>query len=311
LDTITIARTPTTMATTQKTVLITGCSKDSLGEALAIEFQRRGFLVIATARSRSRLSKLTELGIDTRKVDLQSTESIKAFAAGVKKLDILFNNAGANLVMPLADTTPAEFRSMFEINVFSHFELTQCLLPKMIESKGIIVNHTSQSCYGVKAPAGAYASAKAALACMTDVLRVELKPFGVRVVEVVTGMAASNITKFEKTPKVPEGSIYEPIRTELERTLKSEEAGPYATKSDVWAKRVVSDLLDVKWWSPWSWTGQPPVWIWRGFMASVMYWIWRVDTTWKGSLDGLLGMPISSGVLKNRLKEQEAQKKDI
>jgi 1-acylglycerone phosphate reductase len=295
----------------KKVVLITGCSRDSLGEALALEFHCRNFLVIATARSRSRLSKLTEIGIDTREVDLQSSESIKAFAADVSRLDILFNNAGVNLVMPLADTTPAAFRSMFEINVFSHFELTQLLLSKLIESKGIIVNHTSQSCYGVKAPAGAYASAKAALACMTDVLRVELKPFGVRVVEVVTGMAASNITKFEKTPKLPEGSIYEPIRNEMERTLKSEEAGPYAMRSDVWAMRVVGDLLDVKWWSPWSWTGQPPLWIWRGFLASVMYWIWRADTAWKGSLDGLLGMPISSGILKKRLKEQEVQKKDV
>ncbi|KAJ9643212.1 uncharacterized protein PV06_05523 [Exophiala oligosperma] len=283
------------MADSRQTVLITGCSEDSVGEELAKEFHRRGFHVIATARSLSRLTRLTSLGVDTRELDLLSTESIRTLCSGVTKLDILFNNAGGNIVMPFADTTPEEFRRMFELNVFPQFELTQILLPHLIHSQGIIVNHTSQSAHALKSPATAYASAKAALATLTDCMRVELEPFDVRVVELVTGGVKSNVTKFETTYTLPEGSIYGPVREVFERHMKGEDARTLVMDGEKYAKRVVSDLLD-------GWFGTPK-WIWRGAFATTMYCVLLANTVWKGCTDGLFRAATGLGGLKRELKK--------
>ena len=216
---------------------------------------------------------------------------------GFGGLDILFNNAGGNLVMPFADTPVADFREMFELNLFGTYELTQLLLPQLIRSRGIIVNHTSQSAHVLKAPASAYAAAKAALACLSDSMRVELQPFGVRVVEVVTGMAMSNITKFEAAPVLPEGSIYEPVRARFERSLSGRDADGYQMSGDEWAKRVVADLLD-------GWFGTPK-WIWRGAFASTMYVLVWAEMCWKGCTDGMFRAMMGIGGLKKILEEQK------
>ncbi len=285
------------MATSKKTVIVTGASKDSLGEALALEFHRRNYHVIATARSQSRLSDLKDVGIDTRELDILSPESIKSFCEGITELDILFNNAGGNHVMPFADTAIKDFRHMFELNLFSLFELTQQLLPLLIRSNGIIVNHTSQSAHALKVPCTAYSAAKAALSCLTDTMRIELQPFGVRVVEVVTGMAMSNITKFEARPTLPKGSIYSPVRDKFERAMRGADADGYQMTGEEWAKRTVGDLLD-------GWYGTPK-WIWRGAFASTMYVLVWADMLWKGSLDGLFRAAIGIGGLKKLLAEEK------
>jgi 1-acylglycerone phosphate reductase len=282
----------------QKTVLITGASADSLGEALAKEFHRRNYKVIVTARSVSRLTTLTNLGMTALELDLKSSTSLHKLASQITELDVLVNNAGANLVMPLADTTPEQFRNQFEVNVFPHFELTNLLLPLLIRSKGVILNHTSQSAYGIKPPSGAYAAAKAALACLTDVQRIELQPFGIRVVELVTGMAASNITRFENPSKLPEGSIYTPVKARLEHAMSAEDAKGKEMSNEVWAKRVVADLLDG------GWFGYPKQ-IWRGTMATTMWWVYYFDVVWKGCWDGLFRLALGLNGLNKIANDQK------
>ena len=71
-------------ATNKKTVLITGCSKNSIGDALAQEFARRGHHVLATARSLSKISHLTSMGIETFELDISSSESIAGFRNNCK-----------------------------------------------------------------------------------------------------------------------------------------------------------------------------------------------------------------------------------
>jgi len=159
------------------------------------------------------------------------------------------------------------------------------------------VNHTSQSAHALKTPACAYASAKAAMSTLTDCMRLELRPFRVRVVELVTGMAMSNITKFEARPRLPEGSIYEPIREQLERSMRGVDAMGYQMDSEVYAKKVVSDLLD-------GWFG-PPAWIWRGAFASTMYVLWWADNLWKGCTDGLFRAATGFRGLQTKLAEEK------
>jgi 1-acylglycerone phosphate reductase len=82
-----------------KSVLITGCSKGGIGDALAQEFHSKGLHVFATARDLSKVKHLKALGLTTLKLDVTSAESIKNAVAEVEavtggKLDFLVNNAG-------------------------------------------------------------------------------------------------------------------------------------------------------------------------------------------------------------------------
>ena len=136
-------------ATNKKTVLITGCSKNSIGDALAQEFARRRHHVLATARSLSKVSHLKPMGIETFELDISSSESIANFSNKITHIDILFNNAGICASSMLADTPVSTFKELFDVNVFGTFELTRALIPLLIQSKGIMVKHTSQSPYAV------------------------------------------------------------------------------------------------------------------------------------------------------------------
>jgi 1-acylglycerone phosphate reductase len=87
------------MLTPQKSVLITGCSKGGIGDALCQEYHKRGLRVFATARNMAKIKHLGDMGIETVQLDVESSESIKAVAEKVTertggKLDILVNNSG-------------------------------------------------------------------------------------------------------------------------------------------------------------------------------------------------------------------------
>jgi 1-acylglycerone phosphate reductase len=85
-----------------KTVLITGCSKGGIGDALAQEFHRKGLHVFATARTVSKISHLKDMGITTFELDATSPDSIRNAVSFIEKetegrLDFLVNNAGIGM----------------------------------------------------------------------------------------------------------------------------------------------------------------------------------------------------------------------
>jgi 1-acylglycerone phosphate reductase len=235
-------------------------------------------------------------------LDISSSESIASFRDKVTHIDILINNAGITAASTLSDMPPSEFKRQFEVNVFGTFELTQALIPLLIESKGIIVNHTSQTPYGISVATGAYAASKSALSRLNDTWRIELAPFGIRVVELITGLATSNIlVELAGKPKLPPNSIYMPIEAEANKAMSGEGIIEKAMPNDVYAKKVVSDLLD-SWWGP-------PIWIWRGTGATVLYYVWFLGCHWKGLFDSLIGRILGLHLLAGRIREQEQRRK--
>jgi 1-acylglycerone phosphate reductase len=283
----------------RKTVLVTGASKDSIGDALVQEFLRKGHHVIATARTIDKIKHLEDLGGEIKELDTTSTASIEALANQIVQLDILVNNAGVNYIGPLSDTSMTHFTRQFQVNVFGTVELTQALLPLLIESKGIIVNHTSQSAYAVPSLCGAYAASKAALATYTDVLRLELAPFDIKVMELVTGGASSNITNDMAKPYVAENSIYSPVRAEIMAAVDPEQVRKMIMNGDVYARKVVGDILR---------PSGPPRWTWRGTLGTTMWFVWIIKCSWKGILDGLIARASGMNLLKSRLQEQNKKK---
>jgi len=233
-------------------VLITGCSQGGIGHALAREFQSRGFQVIATARSKSKIADLGPRGITLLSADVTDASSIAQLKSDVAritdgKLHYLINNAGRNYTVPATDIDMAEVEETFATNVFGVMRMCQAFAPLLIEAKGTIVQIGSIAGIMPYVFGSVYNASKAALHQYSNTLRVELKPFDVKVITVVTGGVKSNIAN---TPReLPEGSIYVPLTKEYQRRLKhSQEVG---VENEVYARYVVPRVIG---------TGKRQVW---------------------------------------------------
>ncbi|KAF4630632.1 hypothetical protein G7Y89_g7506 [Cudoniella acicularis] len=210
------------MATTdRKVVLVTGCAPGGIGNALAREFHSKGCHVVATARKSSDISDLEEVGMSTLSLDVTNAESISAAKKAVEelgggRLDILVNNAGRNLTLPALDAPIDEARLTFETNFFAVHALTQTFTPLLIataasstSSSGngaLIVNIGSVAAYIPYVFGAIYNASKAALHAYSNTLRLELEPYNVGVMVVVTGGVKSRIARTKR--ELPEGSLY-------------------------------------------------------------------------------------------------------
>lgn len=88
---------------------------------------------------------------------------------------------------PVESLPMAEWRRVFEVNLFGHIAVTQALLPALLRSKGRVVNISSAGGKFAMAAYGAYAGSKFALEAVSDSLRREVAPLGVQVVVVEPG----------------------------------------------------------------------------------------------------------------------------
>ncbi|KAG9241010.1 short chain dehydrogenase/reductase-like protein [Calycina marina] len=275
----------------RKTVFITGCSPGGIGHSLAEEFHKKGSYsfdllyqsagslltyidiglhVIASARSRDTLKDLEELGISTVSLEVTNAESREAAGKEIEKLtdgklDILVNNAGRNLTLPAMDVDLDEARDCFEVNFIAVVAVTQILIPQLIAAKGLILNVGSIAGIVPYVFGSIYNATKAALHSWSSTLRLELEPFNVRVMVVVTGGVQSRIARNDR--QLPEGSLYLPINAEFQRRVKhSQEVG---MPNQNYAKSIVASALKKR----------PSKWVWQGAKS---WQVWFV-ANWLGA----------------------------
>ena len=183
-------------------VLITGCSS-GIGAESARHFARAGFWVFASMRR-------PEAGDDLRReaaaqgwtlttlpLDVTSDASVAAAAAALLaetggRIDVLVNNAGYYCMGPIEETAPAELAAQLDTNVIGVLRVTRALLPVMrAAGRGTVVNVSSISGLVVLPLVGPYHASKFALEALTEALRYEVSPFGIRVVAVEPGAMVS------------------------------------------------------------------------------------------------------------------------
>ncbi|KIW74911.1 hypothetical protein Z517_11682 [Fonsecaea pedrosoi CBS 271.37] len=296
------------MSPRKRTVLITGCSDGGLGAALALAFHKRGDRVFATTRTPSKMSSLAAVGIETLPLDVLSEESIKSCVEKVSSLthgslDILINNAGAGLNMPVLDVSIADIQKQFDINVLGAIRMIQLFFPLLRNStaeRKMIVNNSS--CVSVLALpfTGPYSASKAALANFSEILRLELQPFGIKVVDLRTGGVRSNFfdnANSGMSTNLPETSPYAPGKAAVDKFLRHGPASSL-TKAVVWADKVVRDL------SKRGGKGAPHQ-IWRGEGATFA---WLNATVFPvGWLDSLSKKLTGLDVVESRIKGGKAK----
>lgn len=234
----------------QRTVLITGCSS-GIGAALAIELHKRGNRVYASARRPDTLAPLAALGLDTLTLDVNDDASIAAAMARIENevghLDMLINNAGYSQVGAVVDLTREDLRDQYETNVISPVAMTRAALPLLREAvtgqgKAIVVNVGSIVGLFTTPFSGAYSSSKAAVHSLSDGLRMELAPFGIRVVTIQPGGVRSAFGNHaEEAIRLPEDSVYQPVEAGIRARAQAGQQG--ATPVQEFIEPVVNALL--------------------------------------------------------------------
>lgn len=177
--------------------IVTGASS-GIGEATARLLAARGASVVLAARRADRLHGLADelpgsLAVRTDVTDPDQVRTVvdrtlDAFG----RVDVLVNNAGQGLHLPLAEVDPADLRAVHDLNVVGPLLCMQAVLPTMTErGSGAIVNVSSATALRVFPGLGAYAATKAALGMLSQVARAELADAGVAVSVVYPSLTAT------------------------------------------------------------------------------------------------------------------------
>jgi NAD(P)-dependent dehydrogenase (short-subunit alcohol dehydrogenase family) len=204
----------------RQVVLVTGCST-GIGRATVLEAAGRGHVVFATARNPAAIDDLSgRENVRTLPLDVTDPASIasalRSVAADAGRLDAVVNNAGYGQYGAVEEVSPEEWRAQYEVNVFGAVAVIRAALPALREAGGGTIVNVSSIAGKISIPfAAPYCSSKHALEAISDALRLEVAPFGVRVVVIEPGpigtefgaRARASVERFLRRPG-PYASIY-------------------------------------------------------------------------------------------------------
>jgi NAD(P)-dependent dehydrogenase (short-subunit alcohol dehydrogenase family) len=166
-------------------VLVTGAAR-GIGRATTLRLAAAGWDVIAGVRQESDGDDLLKANPGpSMTVPLDVTDEAQVAALDTvlpDQLDAVVNNAGVVVGGPIEAIPPAELRRQLEVNVVGQAAVTQAVLPRLRASRGRIVFVSSLSGRVATPLTGAYNASKFALEGMADAMRMELAPWGIKVV---------------------------------------------------------------------------------------------------------------------------------
>ncbi len=234
-----------------KTAVVTGASS-GMGHAIAQKLIKDGYRVFVAARSVEKMDDLVRQGAVAIKMDISKAEDIEAAAQTILdqagSVDVLVNNAGYGLFGAMEDIGLDEARYQFEVNVFGPARLTQLLLPAMREKRsGTIVNITSMGGKIYTLLGSWYHATKHALEGWSDCLRLEVEPFGIRVVVIEPGVIETGFgdAALDGMLTRPGVGAYDEVTQRVVRVTRASYGQGTGTKPEVIA-RVISRAIKAR-----------------------------------------------------------------
>ena len=212
----------------EKVFLITGASY-GIGAATAelLAAQLKDIRLVITARTEDKLEKVAsncrQLGAKVLVItaDLSDTEAVKTLAKRASEhfggVDVLINNAGYGQMGPVELVSSEDAKQQFAVNFHGPLVLTQALIPVMRDrGGGRIINVSSLGGRMAFPIAGMYSCSKFALEALSDVLRMELRGFNIKVSVVEPGPVKTEFVRIAKEKisraiSEPEKSPYGPV----------------------------------------------------------------------------------------------------
>ncbi|XP_029375278.1 retinol dehydrogenase 16-like [Echeneis naucrates] len=185
-----------------KYVYITGCDS-GFGNLLARHLDKQGFKVIAscfTEKGEEDLKKSCSGSLTTAHLDVRSSDSIAKVAAMIKDkvgergLWAVVNNAGvATPSAPCDWLTVEDYKGMLDVNLNGVIAVTLSVLPLIKKARGRVVNVASV--FGrISVTGGPYTVSKYGVEAFNDSLRINMAPFGVKVLCIEPGFFKTNVT---------------------------------------------------------------------------------------------------------------------
>ncbi len=176
-------------------VLITGASS-GIGEITSKQFAKKGAEVILLSEYGDGLKKVSEDIISSggkaviAHVDLSKREMVDGLISTLEQqhgpIDVLVNNAGVGLGASIIETKEKDLRFLFEVNLFSLISLsTQAFAAMSLRNRGHIINVSSGAARIGLPGVSAYSATKGAVHTFTQSLRIEARPYGIHVTEVL------------------------------------------------------------------------------------------------------------------------------
>lgn len=136
---------------TSKSILVTGCSAEGIGAALALVLAQKGHHVFATARNVDKVPVALKglENVTVLPIDVTDATSIKAAAQVLTEsgrgLDVLINNAGVGYVLPILDVDINAAQRLFDVNLWGPLRMIQTFTDLLVASHGRIVNVSSSA----------------------------------------------------------------------------------------------------------------------------------------------------------------------
>jgi len=182
-----------------KVAVVTGAGS-GIGAATSVRLARAGYQLVLAARRADRIEALARRirddggQADPALLDVTDPDAVQAFAGDLDRCDVLVNNAGGAFgADTIADSDPADWQAMFDVNVLGTLHVTQALLPKLIGSgEGTIVIMGSTAGFIAYEGGGGYVAAKHAEHAIAGTLRLELYDQPVRIIEIAPGMVRTD-----------------------------------------------------------------------------------------------------------------------
>ncbi|MDP7038733.1 MAG: SDR family oxidoreductase [Myxococcota bacterium] len=183
-----------------KVILITGASA-GFGKACAEHLAEQGHRVYGT----SRRAQFPQEAIDYSQpllipMDVCSQESVEKAVHFIlereKRIDVVVNNAGMGVAGAVEETSVEEARALFETNFFGVLRVCRTVLPTFrAQEFGLMINISSLGGLVTLPFQGLYSASKYALESISDALRMEVQPYGIKVVVVEPGDFRTNFSE--------------------------------------------------------------------------------------------------------------------
>ncbi|MGI0076630.1 MAG: SDR family oxidoreductase [Nitrosopumilaceae archaeon] len=214
----------------EKVALVTG-SSSGIGFETALALARENYFTYASMRNTSKAGKIQEIAkkekLDLKiiELDIDKEDSIKSAVKKIQEqkgsIDVLVNNAGYGLFGCIEDITMDELKAQFQTNFFGVVSLIQEIAPIMRkQGSGIIVNVSSVAGRIGFPGTPAYISSKFALEGLSECMRYELSPFGIKTIIIEPGVIQTNFFSSMKVAYGKPGSPYKEITEKVMNGVK-------------------------------------------------------------------------------------------
>lgn len=223
----------------QKIILVVGASS-GFGFDISKKLLTLGHVVYVAARSLDRMEALKNLGAYVLYMDVTDektiTDCINQIITSHQRIDIVYNNAGYGHYGPVDISNLNLIKDMYDVNVFGTAMVNHAVLPYMRQQKSGRIIITGSLISNLSIPGiGWYASTKHALRAMTEALRIEVKPYGVKIIQIEPGAVKTGFDSIA-VPSIKD-NIYDKDYTELMGAFET-----YITRAYHKAPTVISTI---------------------------------------------------------------------